>query len=135
MNSMQPGRHLLLWDGDCTFCGNAVAWIRTHDLLERFALLPYQDCSSPTMTPELYEACRRAVHVIAYDGTILSGARAVLFVLVEIEQWAWPARLMSHRPLINLAEIGYRVVANNRDLFGRFMFRGSKCSSCAKRNA
>ena len=85
------------------------------------------------MTPALYQACGRAVHVITADGSVLSGARAALFVLREIERWEWPARIMSHRPLIYLAEIGYRIVANNRDLFSRVMFRGSTCSSCAKK--
>jgi len=134
MTSSEPARHLLLWDGDCSFCGNAAAWIRTHDLLGRITIIPYQECSAPPMTPALYMECGRAVHVIANDGAVLSGARAVLFLLIEIETWMWPARIMSHRPLIHLAEFGYRIVANNRDQFSRFMFRASKCSSCAKKS-
>ena len=82
------GRHWILWDGDCGLCKRTVAWIRRRDRDRRFRTTPYQEASSPPMTPELNAACGRAVHVVQSDGTILRAGRAVLFILEEIG-WGW----------------------------------------------
>lgn len=77
------------------------------------------------MTPELYEACKRAVHVITSEGEVLRAGRATMFIL---EQTGWSygilPRLMSLPPFNFFTEIGYSVVARNRKLFSRFLFRG-----------
>ena len=50
--------------------------------------MAYQDARrvvpSPPMNAELYEACRRAVHVIKADGETLRAGRAMLFILERI---------------------------------------------------
>ena len=74
------------------------------------------------MTPRLARACRRAVHVVTPDGRVLRAGRAALYVLGAI---GWPAllvKLLSLPPLVWLLEIGYRIVADNRMLFGRYLF-------------
>jgi len=73
------------------------------------------------MTPALREACARAVHVVTADGRVLRAGRACLFVLERIG-WGWPARLLSWPPFIWMVEMGYRIVANNRNVFAKFMF-------------
>lgn len=75
------------------------------------------------MTPQLVRACRRAVHVIQPDGTVLKGGRAALYVLGVV---GWPSvlvQLLSLPPLVWLVEIGYRIVANNRMFLSHFLFR------------
>lgn len=74
------------------------------------------------MTDALAARCARAVHVLAPDGTLLSGARAALFVL---ERVGWPrlARLLGVPPLLWLVEVAYRVVAANRGFLSRVLFR------------
>lgn len=74
------------------------------------------------MTEELYQSCRRAVHVIAGDGQILRAGRAALFIL-ERCGYPWSARLLRVRPLVWAVELGYWIVARNRAFFSRFMFR------------
>jgi predicted DCC family thiol-disulfide oxidoreductase YuxK len=74
------------------------------------------------MTPALRDACERAVHVIKADGTVLRAGRAALFIFEELG-WGWIARLLALPPFIWAVELGYRVIANNRRLFSRFMFR------------
>ena len=73
------------------------------------------------MTPELYAACERAVHVLTVDGRILRAGRASLFVLERIG-WGWLARLLALPPFVWLVELVYWVVARNRPFFSRFLF-------------
>jgi hypothetical protein len=74
------------------------------------------------MTDELRAACARALHVVRMDGTVLRAGRASMYILGHI---GWPriARLLTYRPMIWFVELGYYIVANNRKLFSRFMFR------------
>jgi predicted DCC family thiol-disulfide oxidoreductase YuxK len=121
---MQSDAHLVLWDGDCGFCGRAIAWLQRNDRQHRFRFIKYQEAPSPPMTSELYRACSKAVHVIAREGSIRRGGRAALFIL-EHEGWGPIARLLGLPPFIWIVELGYRVVATNRSLFSRIFFRRS----------
>ncbi len=78
------------------------------------------------MTPPLYEACKRAVHVIVNDGQILKAGRAGIFVLEEIGYPPWLVRPLSWPLLIWLTELGYWIVANNRPFFSKFLFTREK---------
>ena len=75
------------------------------------------------MTPELRERARASVQVITRDGKRLAAGRASLFVLAEIGWNRRLVRLLQWRPLIWAVELGYRIVARNRRLFGRLLFR------------
>jgi predicted DCC family thiol-disulfide oxidoreductase YuxK len=74
------------------------------------------------MTPALYAACEKAVHVITNDGRTLRAGRAALFILERIG-WGWLARLLALPPFIWIVELVYAVIANNRPFFARFLFR------------
>lgn len=74
------------------------------------------------MTPELYAACERAMHVIKPEGTTLRAGRATLFILEQIG-WGWAARLLALPPFVWIVEAGYAIVARNRDFFSHFLFR------------
>jgi hypothetical protein len=84
--------------------------------------VPYQAVPRPPMSDELAARCARAMHVITPDGRILRAGRASLFVLEKI---GWPrlAAVLAQRPLIWIIELGYWVVARNRSLFSRVLFR------------
>jgi hypothetical protein len=75
------------------------------------------------MTPQLRAHAHRAMQVVTADGEQLSAARAILFVLEEIGIYPSVARLARRRPFIWPTELVYRIVARNRSLFGRFLFR------------
>lgn len=113
---------LVLWDGDCGFCARSVEWARRRDTEGRLCFVPYQRVPSPPMTPELARACAQAVHVITPDRRVLRAGRASLYVL-ERAGWTWRARILGVPPLVWLVELGYRLVAANRDLAGRLLFR------------
>lgn len=113
-------RAWVLWDGECGFCRRSVSWAIRHDHAGLLRAVPYQRAPSPPMTPRLYRACRRAVHVVTPEGRVLRAGRAALY-LIAASGWPLPARILSLPPLIWLVEIAYRIVAENRPFFGRFL--------------
>lgn len=115
------GQHWILWDGDCGMCRRAIRWIERQDRQQVFRAVPYQQAPSPPMTPMLAAACEKAVHVIQADGTTLRAGRATLFILENLG-WRWFARLLMLPPMVWFVELGYRVVADNRPFFARFLF-------------
>jgi predicted DCC family thiol-disulfide oxidoreductase YuxK len=74
------------------------------------------------MTPPLVAACEQAVHVITADGRIIKAGRAVMFILEEIGYPRWLIRPFTWPPLVWFTELGYRIVANNRPFFSKFLF-------------
>ncbi len=74
------------------------------------------------MTPELREACRRAMHVLLPDGRVLRAGRGSMFVLARVG-WGKVARFLCLPPMIWFVELGYWIVARHRSFFGRFLFR------------
>ena len=87
-----------------------------------FRAIPYQQAPSPPMTPELRLACARAVHVLTPEGNALRAGRACLWVLQRI---GYPvlARVLALPPLVWVVELGYWLVARNRRLASRVLFR------------
>ena len=76
------------------------------------------------MTPELREACKRALQVLTSSGEILKAGRATLFVLEQIG-YRRLARWLRLPPFVWAVELGYRIVASNRSFFARLLFRAS----------
>ena len=74
------------------------------------------------MSDALAARCARAVHVLTPAGELLRAGRASLYVLGRIG-WRSTAAIASRWPLIWLVEAGYWLVARNRPLFARLLFR------------
>ena len=119
---MSAAPALLLWDGECGFCRRSVEWVEKKDSAQAFTALPYQEAPSPPMTPALRAACARAFHVVRADGTVLRAGAAALYVLKQLGHPAL-AELLGLPPLSWAVELGYWVVARNRRLFSRLLFR------------
>ena len=128
-------RHWLLYDGDCAMCRRTVNWIGKRDTETQFEIIEFQIAPTPPMTPEIYEACKKAMHVVTADGKILHGGRAMMFVLERIN-WGYEIvpRFLSLPPMIWFVELGYKLVAANRQFFSRFIFnrdeRGKLQTQC-----
>jgi predicted DCC family thiol-disulfide oxidoreductase YuxK len=84
--------------------------------------IPFQEAPTPPMTPELARACSQAIHLIAPDGRVSRAGRAAVELLALLG-WRRTATLLGRRPLIWLVEVGYRIVADHRPFFARFLFR------------
>jgi predicted DCC family thiol-disulfide oxidoreductase YuxK len=75
------------------------------------------------MNEELLDRARRSVVVIRRDGTVLTAARACLFVLDELKLCPRLVAVVSRQPALALAEIAYRAVAGARRPLGKFLAR------------
>ena len=78
------------------------------------------------MTPQLYEACKQAAHVVTSDGRIIKAGRAGMFVLEEIGYPYWLVRPFTWPPLVWITELGYWLVADHRMFFSKFLFTREK---------
>ena len=113
-----PPKPLLVFDGDCHFCG---LWIRRWRQLtgEAVDYLPAQDPRVAEQFPEIPRAqLDTAVQLIATDGGVYSGAEAVFRALAENPAWQWLLHGYETFPLFaGCAERAYRLVAEHRPLF------------------
>lgn len=125
---------LLIWDGECRFCCNALGWMLQHDHAARFRAVFWQALPSPPMTPTLRRQAERAVQVITPHGQQLSAGQAVLYVLRQVGWRPTLVRLASLRPFIWAVELGYRVIARNRPLFSGVLFRTGGKPGCGGGN-
>ena len=108
-----PPRPLMVWDGDCRFCG---AWIRrwkdaTGDAVD---YEPYQSVGD--RFPEIKAAdYAREIHLIFPDGRVTRGAEAVFAALNTRPGGGMGLRLYQRAPAFaKISEWCYRRVANNR---------------------
>ena len=74
------------------------------------------------LTDMLAQRCQHAVHVVTTDGAVLSAGRASLYVLEKIG-FRRLAHLGCLPPFIWCIELGYWLVARNRQFFSQWLFR------------
>ncbi len=108
----------LIWDGDCGFCRRAAARFANLDRDGVFTVVPYQAAPAPPMTPLLWIRAPRSVQLVTNRGQRLEGARAIVTALEAVGWHRSLMRVLQRRPLIWMAEIGYRLVAMNRNRLG-----------------
>lgn len=115
-------KHWVFYDGDCGMCSRYAEGLKKADKSGVFHVIAYQDAHTPPMTEELRERCKRALYVSTANGTILGGAKAVLFIKSKTG-WGWFAKLLSYPPFIWVIHVLYRIVANNRHVFSKWLYR------------
>lgn len=113
-----PPKPLLVFDGDCRFCG---LWIRRWQQLTGDAVdyLPSQDPQIAARFPEIpREQYQTSVQLIEPEGDVFSGAEAVFRTLARNPKIEWPYRLYLSSPLVaNVTERAYHFVASHRTAF------------------
>jgi predicted DCC family thiol-disulfide oxidoreductase YuxK len=125
---MKDHRPIVVYDGACRFC------IEQAQRLERLAgkrvqLASFREPGVLERHPQLTRAaCERALQLVLPDGTVRSGADAVVHVLGLRAGFA-PLRWLYRVPgLRQLIDLGYGIVARNR-----FRLRGEVCADDACR--
>ena len=113
-----PTKPLLVYDGDCHFCG---LWIRRWRQLTGDAI-DYLTSQDPRIAEQFPEIPRKhfdtSVQFITPDGTVYSGAEAVFRSLAYNPSWQWPLNAYETSPLFSrLTERSYRFVAEHRPMF------------------
>jgi predicted DCC family thiol-disulfide oxidoreductase YuxK len=111
-------RPLLIYDGDCGFCGYW-AWYWQALTGDRVEYRPYQEVGA--QFPEISSGeFRRAVQFIANDGTRAQGAEASFLTLSHAPGkgvWLWLYRRMPGFAAVS--ELAYRFIAAHRPAFFR----------------
>jgi predicted DCC family thiol-disulfide oxidoreductase YuxK len=115
-----PPKPLMVFDGDCNFC---TLWIRRWQQMtgEAVDYRPSQDPQVAAQFPEISpQQFKTSVQLIETDGAVYSGAEAVFRTLAYNPYGRWPLDWYeSFRPLADLTEWAYRLVAENRTFFSR----------------
>ena len=105
----------LVYDADCAFCNRCVRWMeRRLPRLPEIVGFQFADLDALGVTRE---SCERAVQWVPPTGPTLEGADAIAKTLQYAGGvWRFVGRLMLLPGLRVLARLGYRWVANHRDL-------------------
>ena len=113
-----PDRPLLIYDGECNFCGRWIArWEQVTG--KRVGYCEFQQLGE--RFPEIPRAAfEQAVQLIELDGRVLSGADAVIRLFDFAPQKRWLPRLMRGLPgFMPIARVAYRFIAAHRTFFSR----------------
>ncbi|MHA3775120.1 lipase maturation factor family protein [Verrucomicrobiota bacterium sgz303538] len=114
----RPEKPLVIFDGDCGFCR---FWVRRWQALahDRFNWEPYQEIAE--RFPEIpKEAFQEAVQLVETDGRVISGADAVMRVLMTAPGWRTIAKaILRIPPILAITRGVYRFVATHRTFFSR----------------
>ena len=124
------GRHLILFDGGCGFCGRAIALVSRHDVKRRFRCAPLGSAESRKLLAEC------GISAGSFDSLLVfrspSGKRsrplakgtAMIFIASRL-RWPWSALAIARWLPSRLLDWGYDHVARSR-----FMLSGAS-QSCA----
>ena len=96
-----PSKPLLVFDGDCHFCG---LWIRRWRQVtdDAVAYLPSQDPRIAEQFPEIPRAqFDTAVQLISADGAVCSAAEAVFRSLAHNPYWRWLLACYESSPMLS----------------------------------
>ena len=125
-SGLDPGRHLLLYDGVCGLCDRFVRFVLAHDGRRRFRFAAMQSRVGRSLLaarggdPDRLETVYVVVDYGSGTGRVLHRSAAALFVfdqlglpwrLVTVVRWA-PARLLDR--------LYDRVAAHRYRVFGRY---------------
>jgi len=113
MHNQAEDRPLLIFDGDCSFCR---AWVVYLKGLTggRFRYAPFQEVGEqfPQLSRREFAS---AVKLILPDGSVRSGAHAVLTALASVPGKRWPLWLYQHIPGAGMvSEAVYGVISRHR---------------------
>ena len=122
--------YTVLFDADCGLCVATAGWLRARVPAGRLRTLPLGEAH---LDARLSDAVRgrdldSALHVVRPDGSVRTGAAAVLAAGRLVPRWGTAARAMDHRVGHALLEPIYRLVAQNRVRIGRALGLPATCA-------
>ena len=104
---------VLVFDGDCGFCTSCVNFV-TRWICPDVEIVPWQETDLAAIGLTAVE-CAQALQFVECDGSTFSGSRAVTAMLRTAPRpWPWIAAVGDAPVIRRIADVGYRVIANNR---------------------
>ena len=124
----------LLYDQDCGICVATAAWLADRASPDRLGLLALTQVGSDPRIQALVAGrdLTARVHFVRSDGTVLTGARAIVAAGRLIPRWRFVAVLYDHRLGHWLLEPLYDQVARNRGRIGRALHLPAACALPAR---
>ena len=118
-------RHLILFDGDCGFCGRAIDLVARHDVKRRFRCLPLGSDESRNLLAECGISAESWDSLLVFRSAggkrsrPLSKGTAMIFIASRL-RWPWSALAIARGLPSKLLDWGYDHVARSR-----FMLSGA----------
>ena len=110
--------HILLYDADCGFCRWSLDKILARDRDGRIRPMPLHSAEADALLPGMDEQTKmRSWHLVLPDGTVRSAGDAVAPLLRLLPKGTPLGIMASKAPFLTRAT--YRVIARNRERFGR----------------
>jgi predicted DCC family thiol-disulfide oxidoreductase YuxK len=127
-------KHLVLYDDECPLCVFQMKLLTWLDWMNIAALVPLSSPQAQAAAPELdREALRAAMHVVTRSGRVHRGARCIRHLALRIPLLVPLGLLLWVPGVIWVAEIGYRLIAENRLILSRIFGCKEACSILPKR--
>jgi predicted DCC family thiol-disulfide oxidoreductase YuxK len=122
---MRPA--VLIYDGECPVCVNAVEWIRGRARPGAFEFLSCHSEELAKSYPSIERtACLQAMHLVLPDGTVRIGGRAVPEILRRLRGCRWAAALFRLPGAGMFSRAFYRWFAKRRHRAAGFFFPTGK---------
>ena len=119
----EPGKTVLIYDGECPVCRNAVAWIRARAAPETFEYLSCHSGDLPRRFPHIEKsACLAAMHLVLKDGSVFAGEEAIQEIVLRLRRFRWAAVLFRLPGAQILSRVFYRWFAGRRHRVSRLLF-------------
>ncbi len=120
----------LLYDQDCGICVATAAWLADRAAPDRLGLLALAQVASDPRIEALVTGrdLTSRVHFVRSDGTVLTGARAILAAGRLIPRWRFVAVLYDHPLGHRLLEPVYDEIAAHRGRIGRALGLPAACA-------
>ena len=114
-------KHLVIYDGECSFCTFQIKLLTWLDWCHVLALQPVLDESTARLAPGLTrEQLLEAIHCLSRDGRLYRGARCIRFVGLRIPLLVPLALILWFPGVIWIAERIYAWVSRHRYLLSRW---------------
>jgi predicted DCC family thiol-disulfide oxidoreductase YuxK len=112
--------HILLYDADCGFCRWSLDKFLARDTNHRIRPMPLHSPEADALLPGMDEQAKMASwHLVLPDGTVRSAGDAVAPLLRLLQKGRPLASIAGTVP--GLTRATYRLVARNREKFGRML--------------
>lgn len=111
-------RPTVYFDGACPVCSREIAMYRRQPGAEQVGWVDVTACDAAALGTGLNrDAALARLHLRRADGTLVSGAAAFIGLWASLPRTAWIARLLDHRPIVALLDLGYTIFLRLRPLW------------------
>ena len=118
------GRVTLFYDADCGFCQASVDWLVQRSSPETFQTIAYQDDARMSRYPMVDRTLAdKGIQALGEDGKLWRKAAATGFCLKQVPGWRWLGHFLLSPMVRPFAEVGYALVAANRQTLSRWIGR------------